>query len=187
MKNFILILIVLLAVGYFFYSKYNNGTGLTFETNNDTVTLTDKDKKLEFTKTEPFSIGGYVMGAGHSSESLFSLFSGMYIIVSGDTAIELASASSEKMQDRSSFSAEAQKVLQERGCAASYINEHIMNISAIAENAGINERMMEIKQGDIINIKGYKANIKSATIDGSPVNLNLPNTVYVTEVSVNNN
>src|SRR5271157_2330849 len=133
MKNLLLLMIVLLAVGFFFYSKHNV-PDVTYEVKDDSVILSAKDKQLVFTKAEPIDIKGYVMGANHSNDGPFSLFAGQYGIVWGDTAIELASAPKEKMKDLSYFSPEARKVLQEQGCAAGYLNNHIMSMAAITEN-----------------------------------------------------
>ena len=186
MKNLLLLIIVLLAIGFFYYSKHNV-QDVTYAVKDDSVILSAKDKQLVFTKAEPFDIKGYVMGAHHSNDGPFSFFAGQYGIVWGDTAIELASAPKEKMKDLSYFSPEARKVLQEQGCAAGYLNNHIMSIVAVTENAEVNKTVKDIKEGDIIDIKGYKINIKSATIEGSSLDLNIPNTVCITEVSVKNN
>jgi len=186
MKNLLLLVIVLLAIGFFYYSKHN-APDVTYEVKDDSIILSAKDKQLVFAKAEPFDIKGYVMGANYSNDGLFSFFAGQYGIVWDNTAIELASAPKEKMKDLSYFSPEARKVLQEQGCAADYINNHFMSIAAITENAEVNKKLRDIKEGNIINIKGYKVNIKSATIEGSSLDLNIPNTVCITEVSIKNN
>jgi len=193
MKNLLLLVIVLLAIGFFYYSKHNvpavtyNVPAVTYEVKNDSVTISAKDKQFVFTKAEPFDIKGYVVEAHYSDDGPLSLLAGQYGIVWGDTAIELASAPQEKMKDLSFFSPEAQKVLQEHGCAAGYLNNHFMSIAAVTENAGVNKTLRDIKEGDIIDMKGYKVNIKSATFGGSPLNLDFPNTVCITEVSIKDN
>ena len=188
MKNLLLLVIVLLAIGFFYYSySKHNVPDVTYEVKDDSIILSAKDKQFVFTKAEPFDIKGYVMGANYSNDGPFSFFAGQYGIVWDNTAIELASAPKEKMKDLSYFSPEARKVLQEHGCAADYINNHFMSMAAITENAELNKTLRNIKEGDIIDIKGYKVNIKSATIEGSSINFNIPNTVCITEASIKNN
>jgi len=202
MNRILLLIIALLCIGYFFYSKHN-GPGISqavkhipifstaqerqdvsFKMEDNRTIVSDQDTRIEFTKTEPFNIKGYIVGADHPDKGLLSVFAGTYGIVWGDTAIELASAPPEKMKDLSYFSPEARKVIQEQGCAAGYLNNHIVSIMAIAENAAIDKTLRNVGEMAIIDARGYKIHIDSVYFKGESVSMNLPNTVCITEVSV---
>jgi hypothetical protein len=188
MKKIFLLVVAALAVGYYCYSKYYD-PGVTYKVKNNSVTISDKYSKISFTRADPFEISGYVSSADDKKNDQLSVFAGVFDIVHGNTAIEFATLPNDnKPVELSSLSAEAQRILKEQKCQLGYVKDHTMSLIAVTENAGTDKLVRGIKQGDMVDIKGYKVKIDSAKVNRERINAaDFQNTVCVTELSIRSN
>lgn len=184
MKKSIWILLVIVCAGYFYHSRASS-PDMTFDVKPESLHLSGKNYDFVFNRLDDFEITGYVMGANHAGSGPYSIFSTTCGIVWGETAIEIASTPDDKKNDISHYSSEAQTVIRQQSCAANYLNKHISSLALVAENINLYSAMRNIKEKDMITLKGYKVEIKSAQFDDIPVQFDQSGFVCVTEAVIN--
>jgi len=181
-----IVIVIGVGVGYFMYLKEQTPS-ITFGVDEEKLQLSGDSFKFVFKILDPVEIEGYVLGVNHQNEGPYSVFNSIFGIVWGDTAIELASATPDQLKDTSSFSQEAQEVIRKYGCAADYLNRHVVSFTATADNDTVDKVMRSLEREDLVRLKGYKLRIESAEFEGMPIKLYKPNSVCITEATINGN
>jgi len=184
MKNFFIILLLLGAVGYFFYNR-NSTPDIAAELTDGDGHLVLSDEKFEwnFDLREKWEAEGALMGVSHGDEA-FDVFSGSFALIWGETAIELAAGDHE-----SDLSADARGVIAQYGCAADYLNKHTINFTAIGATKDIDNALRSVGEHDELALMGYKAVVDSVSFKENGQKLRRsghePVYIYVTGAIVN--
>jgi hypothetical protein len=88
-------------------------------------------------------------------------------------------------KDKSKLSSEAQAVMNQ-GCPADYLNQNTFQHILLAGNSEIDKGLRSIKKGDKALLKGNNAVVKTMTIGGNPITVQVPNILCVTYIEINN-
>ncbi len=185
MKKILFIVIVAVCAAYFYYHSGNDSSDMVFDVEDDALHIKADNFDYSFKRLDDYEISGYVMGAEHAGSGPFSVFSTTCGIVWGDTAIEIASSRDDQSKDLSEYSSEAQAVLRKEPCGANYLNRHISSLAVVAESSVLDSVMRNIKEKDMVTLKGYKVKLQSARFDDMPVQFDHNAFVCVTEAVIN--
>ncbi|CAK8717455.1 hypothetical protein GCAAIG_06885 [Candidatus Electronema halotolerans] len=182
MKNFLIIILLLGAAGYFLYNR-SSTPDITAEQTDGHLVLSNEQVEWNFDLKEEWEAEGALMGVSHGDQ-IFDVFSGSFSLIWGETAIELAA-----WDYKSDLSADARGIIDQYGCAADYLNKHTINFTAIGASKDVDNALRSADEHDELVLRGCKAVVDSVSFKDNGQTLRRsgpePVYIYVTGASVN--
>ncbi len=158
---------------------------LTFEEDEDGISIIGEKSDFYFTAEAPWEVEGRIVMATHKG-GMFEVFGGMFQLMWGDVAIELEPHADKKREEYfDELSEEAQEIIREQGCGARYLNEHSIMVIAVASNSEVDAALRSIEEGDDVFFEGYRVNLDSAEYKGNSLSMDTSDMLCVTNVVIN--